>query len=176
MEYCDDCLNLTPTEREQDEQEFKTRHWCRRLKTHLIHYHYHPNLPRPKRCDDYKPRPKEEFKLKYPMEDWIAEVTNKSTVLGLKEWRQHMEERRVMKTKVWFVGIDGCNRPIFKDKYGSCFGSLDKLFSHFAPENLILSEVIENDLTYFGNKFGCEPMGTEVEGLLIVKRRYEDGR
>lgn len=59
MKYCDDCLNLTPTEEEQRKLNYQVLHWCRRLKVQLFHGEHHPRLPRPEECDDYKRRPNE---------------------------------------------------------------------------------------------------------------------
>lgn len=58
IKFCGSCLNLTPTEEEQDSMQIfaRPKHWCRRLKKHIKHGFYHPNLPRLEGCDDYKPR------------------------------------------------------------------------------------------------------------------------
>lgn len=73
--------------------------------------------------------------------------------------------------KVTFVGIDSFNRPIFRsiDFPRNYFGATDVLFSFEADEFEVLSKISTEDLTYFGNKLGCEPMGTSVNGLIIVK-------
>lgn len=73
---------------------------------------------------------------------------------------------------VVFQGIDSFNRPVFKDiesrdRYGSC----DKLFSDDATEDEVLKEVTEEDLLFFGLKFGCEPMGTPAPKSLRIIRR-----
>jgi hypothetical protein len=57
-----------------------------------------------------------------------------------------------------FVGVDSWSRPIFKDALRSEFyGSTDKLCG--TPEEVSLVKV--SDLLYFGNSFGCEPMGDQ---------------
>ena len=73
--------------------------------------------------------------------------------------------------KVKFVGIDNFNRPIFRsiDFPRNFFGATDILFSFEADEAEVLSKISVKDLTYFGNKFNCEPMGMSVTGLIIVK-------
>jgi hypothetical protein len=75
--------------------------------------------------------------------------------------------------KITFVGIDGWNRPIFQsiDHPGRYYGATDVLFSLNAEESEVLARISTEDLTYFGNKFGCEPMGTAAAGLVIIKTR-----
>jgi len=75
--------------------------------------------------------------------------------------------------KITFVGIDSWNRPIFRsiDFPRNFFGATDILFSFEADEAEVLSKISVKDLTYFGNKFGCEPMGTAAAGLVIIKTK-----
>ena len=73
-----------------------------------------------------------------------------------------------------FKGIDNWNRPIFKSlKYRNYFGSTDKLFGYSATEEEVLEQITEKDLTFFGNSFGCEPMGTPVEGTIKIVTQEE---
>ena len=66
-----------------------------------------------------------------------------------------------MKTKVKFHGIDHFNRPVFKDiNSKQFFGDTNNLFYRYATEAEVLSKIKSENLTYFGRKFGCEPMGT----------------
>jgi hypothetical protein len=72
--------------------------------------------------------------------------------------------------EVKFEGIDSFNRPIFREvagKYGKSstrrFGCVNKLFDYDTPESEVLKEVSEKDLLFFGNKFGCEPMGSACD-------------
>lgn len=82
-----------------------------------------------------------------------------------------------MTIKIKFVGIDGFNCPIFKQVASrSHFGSTDKLFSDDADESEVLKTVSEEDLCYFGNSFGCEPMGTRAGDIEILRPEPEDGR
>ena len=76
-----------------------------------------------------------------------------------------------MENEVTFVGIDSFNRPIFRsiEFPRNHFGATDILFSFEANEAEVLARLSAEDLTYFGNKFDCEPMGTPVTGLTIVK-------
>lgn len=71
--------------------------------------------------------------------------------------------------QIKFKGIDGWNRPVFKSlKFKNFFGSLDKLFSDDATEEEVLKTVGVDDLCFFGNTFGCEPMGTNAVNIAIV--------
>ncbi len=82
-------------------------------------------------------------------------------------------ENKMKNEKITFVGIDSWNRPIFRsiDFPRNFFGATDILFSFEADEAEVLSKISVKDLTYFGNKFGCEPMGTAASGLVIIKTK-----
>ena len=69
-----------------------------------------------------------------------------------------------------FVGIDRFNRPIFRSTKHpkNFFGSVDILFNRAATQSEVLSKVKEKDICYFGNRFGCEPMGTSAKNIVIV--------
>jgi len=74
---------------------------------------------------------------------------------------------------VRFYGIDSWNRPVFKcDGYKSFYGSTEILCDHFVDEWEVLKKVSEKDLTWFGNYFDCEPMGSD-SGKIMIKRREE---
>ena len=74
-----------------------------------------------------------------------------------------------MKNKIKFVGIDSWNRPIFKNiKCESFYGSTDILFNYGDTEEKVLEKVSEKDITWFGNKFGCEPMGTPCNVEIVT--------
>lgn len=62
---------------------------------------------------------------------------------------------------VKFEGIDSNNRPIFKD-VNSClrYGNTEELFPHWTDEKTVLKKVESESLSYFGDTFGCEPMGS----------------
>ena len=68
------------------------------------------------------------------------------------------QEKRELK----FEKIDDWNRPVFKDKYGNRFGSVDKLFGWDVSKEEVLRKVTEKDITYFGTKFNCEPEGIKI--------------
>lgn len=74
-------------------------------------------------------------------------------------------------TKVKFHGIDGFNRAVFKevreDKKHFYYGRTFGLFSYHATEQEVLESVKDEELTYFGRSFGCEPMGTPKEVTII---------
>jgi hypothetical protein len=64
--------------------------------------------------------------------------------------------------RVVFHGIDRWNRPCFRslDRPARFFGATEKLFRDDASIDTVLAEVTAADLTYFGARFDCEPMGT----------------
>lgn len=62
---------------------------------------------------------------------------------------------------VRFEGIDQFDRPIFKDvDTNTRYGSTHLLFSYRSQEAEVLDIINEEDLSYFGDKFGCVPIGT----------------
>ncbi len=73
--------------------------------------------------------------------------------------------------KVKFAGIDNWNRPIFRSTQypKNFFGSISKLFNHDTSREEVLNSVLESDLCFFGNSFGCEPMGTPAIKIEIVR-------
>lgn len=70
---------------------------------------------------------------------------------------------------VEFIGIDSFNRPIFKGDDGRFYGSTNKLFGYADTEEKILKYISEEDLTFFGYAFDCEPMGSPVENIKISR-------
>ena len=74
--------------------------------------------------------------------------------------------------KIQFYGIDGFNRPVFKslDKQRHFYGDVHNLFGYEATESEVLAKVTVDDLCYFGSRFDCEPYGTAVNNLIIVKK------
>jgi hypothetical protein len=71
---------------------------------------------------------------------------------------------------VKFVNIDSFNRPVFRDAEGNYYGCTEELFPYETSEQEVLDRIDENDLVFFGRKFCCEPMGTTVTNLKIVRR------
>lgn len=76
-----------------------------------------------------------------------------------------------------FVGIDDWSRPVYRNIHNmhQFFGDVNNLFpdKKIAPNNTV-KEInifyrhnLEN-LCYFGNYFGCEPMGTTPTRKLII--------
>jgi hypothetical protein len=68
-----------------------------------------------------------------------------------------------------FAGIDSWHRPIFVDENKNYYGCTDKLFDRDDTEEVVLDRVVIDDITFFGRKFGCEPMGTHPGDIRIVK-------
>lgn len=79
-------------------------------------------------------------------------------------------ERRYLK----FVGIGNWNRAIFKDNNENYFGNYDILFSYNATEEEVLKKITENDIYYFGQSFGCEPLGTKIDPNKIKLKQADD--
>jgi len=63
--------------------------------------------------------------------------------------------------KVKFEGISSTNEPIFKD-VNSClrYGTNEELFPHWTDEKTVLKKVTSDMLLYYGDHFGCEPLGS----------------
>lgn len=83
-------------------------------------------------------------------------------------WEQIGGPEKAVK-EVRFLGIDGWNRPVFQASDSEFYGATDILFDDYATEAEVLSKVSEKDLTYFGSRFGCEPMGSPSGNIKIVK-------
>jgi len=78
-----------------------------------------------------------------------------------KQWKA--ERKKKEKIKLIFVGIDNWNRPVFKaENRKEYYGSVNELFSEGSTKEEVLSKIDEYDLCYFGDHFGCEPMGTSI--------------
>lgn len=81
---------------------------------------------------------------------------------GIREqWKK--DRKPAEKHQLKFVGIDNWNRPVWKapDKK-EYYGDVCNLFSYEATEEEVREKVTIYDLCYFGDHFGCEPMGTDV--------------
>ena len=92
----------------------------------------------------------------------------------LYEERQIEKESKKMKTSkavtVKFEGIDSFNRPVFKSIDGCRrYGSTDKLFSKDAKIEDIIKELTHEELVYFGERFDCEPLGSNAYCEIIDK-------
>ena len=78
-----------------------------------------------------------------------------------KQWKK--DRKGSKKVKLQFAGIDSWNRPVFKSPNEKAyFGDVNNLFNDEATEVEVLKKVTIYDLCYFGDHFGCEPMGTDV--------------
>lgn len=73
------------------------------------------------------------------------------------------------KIQIEFYGIDSWNRPIFKAiNQNKFFGDTFNLFGYEEEDKAIQFYSKENNvkwLTYFGNHFDCEPLGTHLESV-----------
>lgn len=78
-----------------------------------------------------------------------------------KDWEN--DRKKVDQVKLIFVGIDGWNRPVWKaPDQRAYYGSVNKLFDYSDTEETVLKQVDTYDLCYFGDSFGCEPMGASI--------------
>lgn len=90
--------------------------------------------------------------------------------------RHRMENKLHRKTRktirIQFAGIDSWNRPVFRslDKPYKYYGSVVILFDYEDTEKTVLEKIDEESLCYFGEVFGCEPMGTNAGNIKIIKR------
>ena len=67
--------------------------------------------------------------------------------------------------EIKFEGVDDWGRPIFKQVDSkNRFGSTDKLC--YTEEEI--NSITEQDLTWFGTSFNCEPMGSPAGNIKIV--------
>lgn len=84
-----------------------------------------------------------------------------------EDWKRDRE--RAEKTQLKFIGIDNWNRPTWKvPDEKAYYGSINELFSYEATETEVRRKVNIYDLCYFGNHFGCEPMGTDVPDKYFI--------
>jgi hypothetical protein len=71
-----------------------------------------------------------------------------------------------------FHGVDCFKRPIFKEiGKNNFYGSVDKIYPWNDLDSSI-SDIKSEDLVYFGNTFGCKPMGNPCppnEKWVIIK-------
>ena len=89
-------------------------------------------------------------------------------------WESSIE--KLNKRQLKYEGIDDWNRPVFKDHNNNRFGNTDLLFdwkATFEDVDLIISE---KHIVYFGDTFGCEPMGTLInpDKIKLVKDWEEE--
>ena len=72
--------------------------------------------------------------------------------------------------EIKFEDFDNWDRPIFKDiNSQDRYGSLDIWFKGFVTTEMVLNNITEDDLTYFGNTFNCKPIGTPVKNIKIIR-------
>lgn len=101
-------------------------------------------------------------------------------------WRGHVTDVEILWYRlrglevvryVEFVGIDGFNRPCFKRVGGVgkghsyYYGSTGVLFDMDATEEQVLALITEKNLTFFGNRFGCEPDGFPIDVDIKIRPR-----
>lgn len=79
-----------------------------------------------------------------------------------------MNQQPISKRELKFEGIDDWNRPIFKDQNNNRFGNTDILFPWEATYEDVREKISENNIEYFGTKFGCEPEGGKINPNKII--------
>lgn len=66
-----------------------------------------------------------------------------------------------------FKGIDEWNRPVFVDENKRFFGDTNHLFDYGTSKDDVLDFYkdmpLNSCICYFGQHFGCEPMGTKIK-------------
>jgi len=78
-----------------------------------------------------------------------------------KNWEQ--DRKKVDQIRLVFVGVDSWNRPVWKAPDQRAFyGSVSELFDYEDKEETVLKKVDTFGLCYFGDHFGCEPMGSSI--------------
>jgi hypothetical protein len=84
-----------------------------------------------------------------------------------------MKRKIPMPEQVQFYGVDCWGRPVFRSlKFKeNFFGSVNILFGDYATEDEVLEKVKAKDLLFFGNTFGCEPMGDQSAVPLEIVRK-----
>ena len=74
--------------------------------------------------------------------------------------------------KLQFKGIDDWNRPVFVDDSGRYFGDTDHLFNYGTSKEEILDFYrdlpLNECIRYFGQQFGCEPVGIKIKSEIKV--------
>jgi hypothetical protein len=82
------------------------------------------------------------------------------------------KEEKQKKIFLRFHWIDRFKRPIFKEiGKNNFYGSVTKIYPWNDVDSLI-SDIKSEDLVYFGNTFGCKPMGNPCpanEKWIIIK-------
>lgn len=58
---------------------------------------------------------------------------------------------------------------VYKDKYKNYYGSTDKLFSYQVTKEEVLQKISIHDLTFFGRKFDCEPIGDKLSPRVLYE-------
>ena len=78
-----------------------------------------------------------------------------------KNWDK--ERKQVDQVRLIWRGVDSWNRPVWKAPDQKAFyGSVTELFNYDATEDEVLKKVDTFELCYFGDHFGCEPMGSSI--------------
>lgn len=89
----------------------------------------------------------------------------------LEEMQAEIKSKCGGKLRLRFVGLDGWDRPIFRDDAlpDMFFGDTGHLFAEKAAVLNFYEgrKNLDGFLTYFGSSFGCEPWGIPLTGIEI---------
>jgi len=78
-----------------------------------------------------------------------------------KNWKKEREQ--VNQVRLIWAGVDNWNRPVWKaPDQKAYYGSVTELFNYDDDEATVLKKVDTFELCYFGDHFGCEPMGSSI--------------
>lgn len=106
-------------------------------------------------------------------DDFEADFLNGDAVAAAEIFdKLQADNKKIKKITLKFKGIDSWNRPVFK--YNKKFyGDTDNLFDYDATVYQVLKFYEENpekikNITYFGERFGCEPSGLPLQSDLKI--------
>ena len=98
-------------------------------------------------------------------------ITNKNSGI-LFLFLNNLKKIDMKDLRLKFKGIDDWNRPVFMDDNGRYFGDTDHLFDYTASKDDVLNFYrnmpLNNCICYFGQQFGCEPMGIEIKSNVKI--------
>lgn len=98
-------------------------------------------------------------------------ITNKNSGI-LFLFLNNLKKIDMKDLRLKFKGIDDWNRPVFMDDNGRYFGDTDHLFDYTASKDDVLNfyrdMLLNNCICYFGQQFGCEPMGIEIKSNVKI--------
>lgn len=92
-------------------------------------------------------------------------ITNKNSGI-LFLFLNNLKKTDMKDLRLKFKGIDDWNRPVFMDDSGRYFGDTDHRKDDVL--NFYRNMPLNNCICYFGQQFGCEPMGIEIKSNVKI--------